>query len=76
MVTERFLGGGARDVYARARREGRLLPDGLRYVDSWARADLSGCYQLMECDDPLLLQEWIAQWDDLVEFRIVPVVPA
>jgi hypothetical protein len=45
-------------------------------VDSWVRADLGGCFQLMECDDAALLQEWIAGWEDLVEFEVVPVVPS
>jgi hypothetical protein len=74
MVLERF--GRAEDVYRRVREGGRGLPDGLRYVDSWVRADLGGCFQLMECDDAALLQEWIAGWEDLVEFEVVPVVPS
>ena len=28
----------------------------------------------MECDDITLLQRWIVQWSDLIEFEIVPVV--
>ena len=55
------------------REGGRSLPDGLRYVDSWVRADLGGCFQLMECDDATLLQEWIAEWSDLSDFDAVPV---
>ena len=49
------------------------MPDGLRYVDSWIEANFDRCFQLMECDDPLLLQKWILQWRDLMEFEIVPV---
>ena len=71
MVVERFR--SAPEVYRRVREGGRSLPDGLRYVDSWVRADLTGCFQLMECDDAALLQEWIAQWEDLTSFEIVPV---
>jgi hypothetical protein len=37
MVVERFTGEGAKPVYERVRREGRMLPEGLRYVDSWVR---------------------------------------
>ncbi|MEU7821644.1 DUF3303 family protein [Catellatospora sp. NPDC049133] len=74
MVVERFRGGDARPVYERARDRGRLLPDGLRYVDSWVEANLGRCFQLMECDDLTLLTEWIAQWTDLVEFEVIPVV--
>jgi hypothetical protein len=71
MVVERFR--SAPEVYRRVRAGGRSLPDGLRYVDSWVRADLTGCFQLMECDDAALLQEWIAQWEDVTSFEIVPV---
>jgi uncharacterized protein DUF3303 len=74
MVVERFRGGNARPVYERARHRGRLLPEGLRYVDSWVEANLGRCFQLMECDDLALLMAWIAQWTDLVEFEVIPVV--
>jgi hypothetical protein len=74
MVVERFA--DAREIYRRVREGGRSLPEGLRYLDSWVRADLGGCFQLMECDDAALLQEWIAGWDGLAEFEIVPVTPS
>ena len=73
MVVEHFTVAAAVEIYRRVREGGRSLPDGLRYVDSWVRADLSGCFQLMECDDPLLLQEWISDWGDLARFEVVPV---
>ncbi|HEX2125085.1 MAG TPA: DUF3303 family protein [Thermoleophilaceae bacterium] len=76
MIVERFAAGRARDIYRRVREEGRMFPDGLRYVDSWVQADLRGCYQLMECDDVALLQEWVARWGELADFRIVPVTPS
>jgi hypothetical protein len=71
MVVERYRR-GPQPVYERAAERGRLLPDGLVYLDSWIDArDLSRCFQLMETDDPA---QWTAAWDDLVEFEIVPVV--
>jgi Protein of unknown function (DUF3303) len=73
MVVEHFRPGAAVDIYSRVREGGRSLPDGLRYVDSWVRADLRGCFQLMECNDAGLLQEWIAEWSDLADFEVVPV---
>lgn len=73
MVIER-LAQNSLAVYRRARDEGRLMPDGLTYVESWVTADLTRCFQLMECDDITLLQQWSAWWSDLVEFEIVPVV--
>jgi hypothetical protein len=73
MVIERFKDGQARPVYERAREQGRMAPDGLRYVDSWVEANLARCFQLMECSDVTLLMAWVARWSDLVDFEIVPV---
>lgn len=73
MVVERFTPEAAAEIYRRLREGGRGVPEGLRYVDSWVRADLRGCYQLMECEDVRLLQEWVAGWGELAEFEIVPV---
>jgi len=73
MVVERFRQGAA-PVYARFRERGRMAPDGLRYVGSWVTADLGTCYQVMECDDRRLLDEWMASWRDLVEFEVFPVI--
>lgn len=74
MILERFRGGDAAPVYRRFRDRGRLAPDGLRYVSSWVTEDMRLCYQVMECDDRALLDQWIAQWADLVDFEIIPVV--
>jgi len=76
MVIERFRDRDARAVYRRFRDEGRLMPDGLTYVGSWIEANFDRCFQLMECDDARLLQDWILSWGDLVQFEIVPVVPS
>jgi hypothetical protein len=72
MVIERFK--DARAVYRRMREKGRMLPEGLRYVESWVQDDHTRCFQLMECDNARLLNEWMAKWQDLVDFEIVPVV--
>ena len=74
MVVEHFHGGDPVPVYRRFQERGRLAPDGLQYINSWVSADFTRCYQLMECDDPRLLENWVANWKDLVEFEIVPVV--
>ena len=73
MVVERFTQGAA-PVYERAAERGRLLPDGLAYVDSWVDERLDRCFQLMETDDPSLFDEWTARWSDLAEFEVVPVL--
>lgn len=74
MVIERFRGGDPLPVYRRFRDRGRLMPDGLHYVSSWVTEDFSRCFQVMECDDPKLLQEWMGQWQDLMEFEAIPVI--
>ena len=74
MVIETFTR-GPRPVYARAAERGRLLPDGLTYLDSWIdERRLDRCFQLMETDDPSLFDRWTAAWSDLAEFEIVPVI--
>jgi hypothetical protein len=73
MVIERFRPGRASEVYRRFRERGRLAPDGLRYVSSWVDLEFQRCFQVMETDDSRLLAEWTANWEDLVEFEIVPV---
>lgn len=74
MVIERFKNRDAVPVYRRFREQGRMMPEGLRYVESWVEPNFDRCFQLMECDDPRLFEQWIIRWQDLVEFEIVPVV--
>jgi len=47
MVIERFKDGCWEAAYERFNVEGRLLPKGLNYLNSWANRDRSVCYQLM-----------------------------
>ena len=76
MVIERFRNRDPRPVYQRFAEKGRMAPEGLKYVGSWIEANFDRCWQLMECDDPVMFQEWIVRWTDLVEFEIVPVTPS
>ena len=73
MVVENFVR-GARPVYERAAAKGRMLPPGLLYLDSWIDESLHRCFQLMEADDPSLLDRWMAEWNDLVRFEIIPLI--
>jgi hypothetical protein len=74
MVVEHFRNGDPVPVYRRFRERGRMLPDGLAYVSSWVDRELQRCYQLMETDDPALLDQWIARWSDLADFEVHPVM--
>lgn len=75
MVIERFRDNDMVPIYRRVRDAGRLIPDGLRYVDSWIEPNFSRCFQLMECDDLRLFQEWVLKWRGSgASIDIVPVV--
>jgi len=74
MVVEHFKNGDAVPVYRRFREQGRLAPAGVNYVGSWVTSDLTRCFQIMESPDRALLDQWIAQWADLVDFDVVPVI--
>lgn len=73
MVIERFKNRDAKAVYRRFRERGRMAPDGLTYVESWVETNFDRCFQLMECQNAQLLDEWAAHWQDLVDFEFVPV---
>ncbi len=74
LVVERFKNGDPAPVYRRFREQGRLAPDGLKYVSSWVTTDLATCYQVMECEDRTRLEAWMSRWSDLIEFEVVPVL--
>ena len=74
MVIEHFKNGDAAAVYRRFREQGRMMPEGLKYVVSWTETNFERCFQLMECDDPQLFRQWTDRWQDLVEFEITAVM--
>jgi hypothetical protein len=73
MIIETFAAGCKARVYERFREKGRMLPDGLYYIDSWLEKDGDRCFQLMETDAPELLDSWMNQWRDLVSFEVIEV---
>jgi hypothetical protein len=74
MVIERFRNGDPVPVYRRFRDRGRLMPDGVKFIGSWISADITSCFQVMETDDRALLDEWIGNWKDIVDFEVIPVI--
>jgi Protein of unknown function (DUF3303) len=74
MVIENFKNGDAGPVYRRFRNRGRLAPAGVTYVSSWVNDKLDRCYQLMETEDRGLLDQWMANWDDIIDFEVHPVM--
>lgn len=74
MVIETFRGGNPVPVYRRFRDRGRLMPEGVAYRGSWVTDDLHRCFQVVECHDRNLLDQWMANWSDVTEFEVVSVV--
>ena len=74
MVIERFKNRDAKAVYSRFKETGRMTPEGLKYLGSWVEDNFDRCFQLMECDDPQLFEQWLVHWQDLVDFESGHVV--
>jgi hypothetical protein len=74
MVVEHFKNQDAVAVYRRFRDSGRMAPEGLVYVSSWVNDKLDRCYQVMETHDRKLLDEWMGNWSDLIDFEVHRIV--
>jgi len=74
MIIERFHPGKVKELYQRFDEKGRMLPEGVEYINSWINEDVTVCYQVMEAPSITQLHEWIANWKDLVDFEIIPVI--
>ena len=74
MIIEKFYPGKIRMIYERFDEKGRLLPDGVSYINSWIKEDLSVCYQVMRSDSVEKIHEWISHWNDLADFEVIPVI--
>jgi hypothetical protein len=74
MIVEHFKNRDALPVYRRFRDQGRLAPEGLSYISSWVDESLQRCFQIMEAHDRNLLDQWIANWSDIVDFEVFPIM--
>jgi hypothetical protein len=74
MVIEQFRNGDPKPVYRRLAETGRRVPDGVTYLDSWVDLDHGRCFQLMDATNRELLDQWTAQWKDLIDFEVVEVL--
>ncbi len=72
MVVEHFK--DEAEIYRRFREKGRMMPEGLSYISSWIDTDFKKCFQLMETDNAKLFDEWIANWNDIMDFEIFAVM--
>jgi hypothetical protein len=76
MIVEHFKNQDPGPVYRRFRDHGRMAPEGVHYVSSWVDENLERCFQLMETAHRRDLDEWLANWSDIVEFEVYPVIPS
>lgn len=74
MVIERFKPGRVKELYHRFDERGRMLPEGVTYVTSFINEDVTVCWQVMEAASAEKLNEWIVNWNDLVDFEVIPVI--
>ena len=74
MVVEHFKNKDALPVYRRFRDRGRLAPEGVQYISSWVDEKLERCCQIMEADERHLIDRWIENWNDIVDFDVFPVL--
>jgi uncharacterized protein YjaG (DUF416 family) len=74
MIIERFHEKKVKELYQRFAEKGRLMPNGVIYINSWINENVTVCYQLMETDSLEKLHEWINNWEDLADFEIVPII--
>jgi mannose-1-phosphate guanylyltransferase len=74
MIIEHFRPGKVKELYKRFDEKGRMLPEGVNYINSWINEEVSICYQVMESDAEEKMHEWIINWDDLADFEIIPVL--
>lgn len=73
MVIETFKAGKLEEVYSRFHQSGRMMPEGLFYLDSWLEKGGLRCFQLMETQSPQLFSVWMEKWSDLVDCEIVEI---
>ena len=74
MIIEHFKNNDPTPIYRRFRDKGRMAPEGLLYISSWTDESVTRCYQLMETTDRTLIDKWIANWSDLIDFEIHQVI--
>ncbi|HVS59408.1 MAG TPA: DUF3303 family protein [Gemmatimonadaceae bacterium] len=74
MVIEKYRDGDPKPVYRRFKEKGRMAPPGARYVSSWVTTDFERGFQVMDCDDRGVLDKWMSNWSDIVDFEVFPII--
>jgi hypothetical protein len=68
MVVEQFK--DAEAVYQRLWDRGRMLPRGVVLESAWVDENVERSYRLVKTYDRGLLDEWMANWSDLIDFEV------
>ena len=74
MIIETFHKSKVRELYQRFAEKGRQLPPGVLYINSWIDENIETCYQVMESDAIEKINEWIQLWNDVADFKVIPVI--
>lgn len=74
MIIEKFHPGKIKALYKRFEEKGRMLPEGVTYINSWIDTPVTICYQVMESDAEEKIHTWISRWNDLADFEVIPVL--
>jgi len=71
MVIENYRAGCFDKIYDRFHKNGRMLPEGLYFIESWLEKSGERCFQLMETENYDTFKTWTKKWEDLVNFEII-----
>lgn len=74
MIIENYKPGKTEEIYRRFSEKGRMMPQGIEFINSWIEENLQKCYQVMKSESIENLEEWIDNWKDLVDFEVIPVI--
>ncbi len=74
MIIEKFHANKIKEIYSRLEEKGRLMPDRLKYINSWINEKIEICFQVMETESEDKLYEWIDNWKDLTNFEVIRVI--
>jgi hypothetical protein len=74
LIIEKFYPEKVKALYKRFEEQGRLLPPGVTYINSWIDEKIKTCYQIMESESEEKLLQWVDQWKDFADFAIIPVI--
>jgi hypothetical protein len=72
-------------IFVERFRDAALCTAGSNNAAGWCRTDwctfppgwninVEHCFQVMETDDRRLIDQWMANWSDIVDFEVYPVM--